>query len=218
LGFKEKSHLIPNFVNVKEFKRPYPMSEGHGNRVVMICRLDPFKDPLTVVEAFAYVVKEAPSATLEIVGDGPLYDTVRALILELGLEQSVFLRGRQADVRPFLWRNDVLVTGNAFLRVLEAWAAGLAVVASKEETTAKLIQDGKNGVLAEPKNPQKLASALLKTIQNPLFRKSLVENGYEIVGQFDVECVSKRFLGLYEAADNERLIRAKGLKPAIATF
>jgi glycosyltransferase involved in cell wall biosynthesis len=197
IGLGEKSHLIPNFVNTKNFQRPQIHDKRQNPGVVMICRLDPFKDPLTAIDAFRLVVKEVPETTLEVVGDGPLYQPIKDRISELGLEKSIFLRGKQFDVRPFLWSNDILITGNAFLTVLEAWSAGLAVIAAKEETTGKIITDGKDGVLVEPRNPQKLANALLHVLRNRDFHDVLVQNGFRTVTSYDIGPVSAKILGLY---------------------
>jgi glycosyltransferase involved in cell wall biosynthesis len=201
MGLGSKSWLIPNFVDTESFRRPVSFKgAGAGTRVVMVCRLDPFKDPLTAVQAFEHVVKEAPEATLQIVGDGPLYEPTKALIGELHLENSVFLTGRYADVRPFLWNSDVMLTGNAFLSVLEAWSAGTAVVAADAETTGKLISQGKNGVLVKPKAPKELASALLQVMKDSQYRGRLVRNGFETVNSYDVSRAGEKFLGIYGSA------------------
>jgi len=200
MGFRGKTGLIPNFVSTQNFKRPPVTLESKpGNRVTMVCRLDPFKDPITAVQAFALVVDKDPTAKLQIIGDGPLYSTIKKLIDELNLEASVYLAGQHTDVRPFLWNNDIFLTGNAFVSILEAWSAGLAVVATNGETSGKLISNGKNGVVVQPQNPQKLAAALLQVMQNPTYRESIVKNGLETVGIYDITSVGKQFLDIYRS-------------------
>jgi glycosyltransferase involved in cell wall biosynthesis len=214
MGLSSKSWLIPNFVDTQHFKRPVSFGDaGAGTRVVMVCRLDPFKDPLTAVQAFEHVIKDKPEATLQIVGDGPLYEPLKSLIGELHLENSVFLMGKHADVRPFLWNSDVMLTGNAFLSVLEAWSAGTAVVAADKETTGKLISQGKNGVLVKPKAPKELASALLQVMNDSRYRGRLVRNGFETVNSYDVSCAGEKFLGIYcSCIEKPSLVcEAKGL-------
>ncbi|MGD6851702.1 MAG: glycosyltransferase [Candidatus Bathyarchaeia archaeon] len=200
MGLTHKSHLIPNFIDTSNFKRPISTeSTAPGNRVVMVCRLDPFKDPLTAVQAFALVAKVEPLATLQIVGDGPLFEPMKRLIGELGLENNVFLMGQHADVRPFLWSNDIFLTGNAFISVLEAWSAGLAVVAVKGETTGKLIADGENGLLVQPNSPQELASALLQVMRDNSCRTAFVKRGLESADLFDVGRSGEHFLEIYRS-------------------
>jgi glycosyltransferase involved in cell wall biosynthesis len=200
MGFKHKSYLIPNFINTAHFKRPFIADNSSaGKRVVMVCRLDPFKDPLTAVEAFALVAKVEPKATLQIVGDGPLFEPMKRLIEELGLENNVFLMGQHVDVRPFLWGNDIFLTGNAFLSVLEAWSAGLGVVAANGETTGKLIDDGKNGLLVQPKNPQQLASALLQIMRDKPCREAFVKRGFETAVSYDISNSGEKFFEIYDS-------------------
>jgi glycosyltransferase involved in cell wall biosynthesis len=199
MGLNGKSYLIPNFINTKDFKAPSTEPLGQATGVVMICRLDPFKDPLTAVHAFKYIFEKEPKATLQVIGDGPLYGPIKALIDELGLEKNVFLLGKHSDVRPYLWKNQIFLTGNAFLSVLEAWSAGLAVVATNEETTSKLITDGKNGVLVPPRDPQKLAEALLQLMRNSEYRLALAQNGVETASLYDVSVSAKQICNIYQS-------------------
>ena len=199
LGLGDRSHLIPNFVNTRKFNRPTPLGEGSGTRVVMICRLDPFKDPLTAVRAFARVVKKEPEATLEIIGEGPLYEPIKCLIQKLGLVNSVFLRGIQTDVSAFLWKSDILLTGNAYLSILEAWSAGLAVVASREETTTQLISDRNNGFLVPPKDPNNLAAAILELMANKKIRVNLAKNGLNQAYLHDITVVAPKISSIYSS-------------------
>jgi glycosyltransferase involved in cell wall biosynthesis len=198
-GLGYKSHLIPNFVNVGLFSRPTSLNGGVGTKVVMVSRLDPFKDPITVIQAFRYVKNEVPEATLQVVGYGQLYDRLKLLIHTLHLDDAVFLLGRQTNVKRFLWNNDIFVTGDAYISVLEAWSAGLAVIATDAETNRQIISNGKDGILVPPKNPQKLASALLKIMKNNKLRIALASNGLETAKSYDISSVAPMVASIYES-------------------
>lgn len=199
LGFANKSQLVPNLVNVNSFARPANMTESPGNRAIIVSRLDPFKDPLNLVRAFAYVVREIPDATLQIIGNGPLHKQLEMLIRSLSLENSVFLLGRQENVKRFLWNSDVFLTGDAYISILEAWSAGLAVIAIEAETTKNLITDKKNGLVVPPGDPKRLALSILEVMKNEEYRRALAKNGLMSVKEHDIGLVAPKIAHIYES-------------------
>ncbi len=170
------SRLIPNFVNAHLFKRPASYKNGSGARIVMVSRLSKPKDPITPIRAFAKVVKMVPEATLTIVGYGPLYDDANCLVHDLNLEGSVTMVGMKSDVRKFLWESDIAIgTRGSYITTLEAWAAGLAVVAPDFGIMREIISNGENGLLSPPGNSDQLAFDLLSLIKNRALRMMIAE-------------------------------------------
>jgi glycosyltransferase involved in cell wall biosynthesis len=201
LGFGEKSILIPNFRNIKKFCRPVKkLSEFCflKNRVVLVSRLDYNKNPLNIIQAFNLVTKVVPDAKLQIIGDGPLYKSVQFLIRELDLQNSVKLYGRQSNVRKFLWNNNIFIATNAsYLALLEAWAAGLAVIAPKLGITRNLVKDQENGLLVDYDSAEEIANALIKLINSPDLQKKLIFNGMDNVKKYDIENVTPVIAKIY---------------------
>lgn len=200
MGYKKTSKLIPNFISTKHFVPPPTKKRVSGNRVLMISRLDETKDPLTAIRAFAYVIKEVPTATLQIVGYGPLYKEAKKLISELNLEESVSLLGKQSDVRSYLWNSDIFVsTRAAYIATLEAWASGLAVIAPNVGILKDVISDGENGLLVPPKEPRMLASAIASLLENNSLKNALARRGLETVQNHDIMNIASRFGLLYSS-------------------
>ena len=167
LGLGKKSRLIPNFVDTRLFNRPELSSGGSGTKLVMVSRLSKPKDPMTPIRAFAQVRKEVPEATFKIVGYGPLYQEANQLVQDLNLEEAVTFVGMKSDVRKFLWDSDIFIgTRGSYITTLEAWAAGLAVVAPDFGIMKEIVSNHENGLLAEPGNADQLASELIQTTSN----------------------------------------------------
>lgn len=90
---------------------------------------------------------------------------IKRLILELGVEDGVELVGFTKDIPAELAKLDAMVLPSLYgegmpMVVLEAMAAGLPVVATKVEGTPEAIEHGKQGLLAEPNDPDSLAHEL----------------------------------------------------------
>jgi glycosyltransferase involved in cell wall biosynthesis len=140
-----------------------------------------------------------PNATLQIVGYGPLYEEAAALIKKLHLEDIVSLTGPKRDVRECLWNSDVFVaTKSSYLACLEAWVAGLAVVAPKVGVFEDLISDDYNGVLVDPDGGD-WVSSLLRVFNDRRLRGTLAENGKRSVQSHDIHVVGKRIGDLYRS-------------------
>jgi len=200
LGLGQKSKLMPNFVEVKLFSRPASSNIESGTRVVMVSRLSLGKDPITPIRAFAKVKKEVPEATLEIVGYGPLYETAKELIQELHLEGAVTMVGKKSDVRNNLWKNDIFIgTRGSYIATLEAWAAGLAVIAPKFGIMKEVISDGENGLLVSPGDIDELASAMISLMKNKDFRKRIIKNGTQALKKHDIRSIAPSIANVYKS-------------------
>jgi glycosyltransferase involved in cell wall biosynthesis len=107
---------------------------------------------------------------LWIAGDGPLLPHLERLAARLGVADRVRFLGWREDVPELLASADLLVCpslheplGNV---VIEAWSAGLPVVATASDGPAGLIEDGETGILVPlPGDPGGGAAALACAIE-----------------------------------------------------
>jgi starch synthase (maltosyl-transferring) len=138
-------------------------------------RLDIQKGIPDLLDAAEQVVTRLPQWHLVIVGDGPL----RPWLLEQ-LSSRRLLAGRvhwlgpRSDVPGLLKTADLLVLASHWEGmpnvVLEAMAAGRAVVATAVEGTTDLVIPGQTGWLVPPRDPEALSRALLTAAQDHTLR------------------------------------------------
>jgi glycosyltransferase involved in cell wall biosynthesis len=126
-------------------------------------RLDPVKDFVTLVEAFARIVRAHPGALLVIVGDGSEREAVERRIRDCGLGAAVRLAGHRDDVRTLLPAADVYVNSSVFegisLTILEGMAACLPVVATRVGGTPEIVS-ARAGLLVPSRDAAALAAAV----------------------------------------------------------
>jgi glycosyltransferase involved in cell wall biosynthesis len=200
LGLGKKSYLIPNFINSGLFKRPDWIKNNSGTKIVIISRLSKPKDPITPIRAFALVKKEIPEATLQIVGYGPLFEYANRLVHDLGLDGSVTFVGMQSNVRKFMWDSDIIVgTRGSYITTLEAWAAGIVVVAPRFGIMKEIISDGETGFLTTPENIKELAAVLLNLIRNKTLRERIASNALYAVEKHDINKIGPVIYNLYRS-------------------
>jgi len=199
-GLGKKSRLVPNFVDARSFKRPLSNENGSGNRIVMVTRLSEEKDPITPIRAFAKVKNAVPEATFKIVGYGPLYECANREVQDLNLGGAVTFYGGQRDVRKILWDSDVFVgTRSGYLATLEAWAAGLAVVAPEFGIMKEIVSNGENGILSPLGDANQLADKLINLIRNKHLRTMIAENGIKASEKHDVQNVAPSIANIYKS-------------------
>jgi len=151
----------------------------------MIARLDPIKDHKSLILAFKKVYASHPNIKLFLAGKGPLYEDIKSLIEQLGLKDRVFLLGYYEDLYGLLSALDLYILSShlesAPLGVMEAMAAGLPVIATNAGGTGEIILDGKDGFLVPPRDPDKMAEAIIKVLNDPKKAKEMAKKGKEKV-------------------------------------
>src|SRR5207302_10208239 len=104
-----------------------------------------------LIEAFALVKQHVPNAHLVVVGGGPRLSELQKVSDRLGVSSCVHLVGYQERPQRFLRLMDVFALTSRSegmpLSVLEAWAAGVPVVASRVGGLPELVEHGRNGML-----------------------------------------------------------------------
>jgi glycosyltransferase involved in cell wall biosynthesis len=165
-------------------------------------------DPAKGVDVLLRALVSVPGATLELVGDGPERAGLEALARALALDDRVRFTGWTEDMAAAYDRFDVFVLPSrteAFpLTVLEAMAAGVAVVATDVGSVGEAIVDGTSGLLVRPDDAGALAGALTRVLRDDGLRRALAAQGANAVRAFSAGEMADRYEGLYRAPAGER--------------
>lgn len=205
----EKIFLIPNGVDIEEFK---PTIVNYSNRyvnVISVGRLLPNKGFEYLVEAANLVVSKKPEyVKFRIVGEGPHKKYLEDLVRSKGLTRYFEFLGKVSRV------SDVLKEGGIFVRpsltegmpltVLEAMASQLPIIATRVAGTPELIMHNETGLLVEPGNVHQLADAILVLSNSPEFAEKLGKNAREFIEraykhQYSWDAIAKKYLSLYRS-------------------
>jgi len=154
---------------------PEPRTATEARAIVgFVGRIEPRKNQLAVVEAFARARQRWPDLALELVGpvaDHLYADLVRQAITAAGLDDAVRLTGPVPDVAPYVRRWCAFVSASLDegqgLAVLEAMALGVPVVAAKTRGIEDYM-DMATGVLIARPTPAALARGLEQVLARPV--------------------------------------------------
>ena len=177
----DRMTVIHNGVNLEYF-RPAAVPRPPNRQVVLcIARLVPEKDHETLITAFARVAARHPEAELWLVGDGPRQKAIRRLADGLLSPRQVRFIPGQSDLLPLLQQSSLLALSSVQEGlpnvVLEAMAAGLAVVATNVGGLSEVVKHGETGWLVAPKDVVGLAKAISHLLANDTVRAAFGQAG-----------------------------------------
>jgi glycosyltransferase involved in cell wall biosynthesis len=171
----------------------------------LISRLEPQKDPMAIVRAAAILrARGIDNLRFAIVGNGALWDPLKAEIERLDLSDKVRLFPFRGGVQSYLRALDLFVLPSLWeslpISVLEAMACRVPVLASEVCGTPEAISDGVNGRLVPPGDPETLAAALEELVSDRRRLEELGEAGFESMGRdFTLDRMVRQTAAVYEA-------------------
>jgi glycosyltransferase involved in cell wall biosynthesis len=148
-------------------------------RLVMVARFEPQKDHATLLQALAGL-RDQPWE-MDLIGDGPLMESMESLAATLGLGDRVRFLGQRRDVDQILAQAQVsLLVSNweGFpLSILEAMRAGLPVVASSVGGFSEWVLDEETGYLVPRRGAELLRDRISRLLRTPALRAQLGAKG-----------------------------------------
>lgn len=167
--------------------------------VVSVGRLVAQKNHAAAVRALAAV----PGASLVVIGAGPLRAAVLQAADEWGVAPRVVLPGQRADARSVMAAADVVVLPSRWeglpLVGLEALAARTPLVAADVVGIRELFDGGVHCLLADPEDPDALAAAIRRVLDDGALRERIVDNGAALVSEYTEETMVGRFWDRYKS-------------------
>jgi glycosyltransferase involved in cell wall biosynthesis len=183
---ESKLLYLPNPLRTESDPAPEQMREP---MILNVGRLHRQKGQDLLIRAFAAVAAELPGWRLCIVGEGEERPRLQVLIVSLSLADRVELAGRTDD--PFSWYRRASIfafpsrfegTPNA---LLEAMFCHLPVVVSDAAPSVlELVQDGREGLVADGEDVKSLSRALLKLARDEELRGQLGAAAARQAGRF----------------------------------
>jgi glycosyltransferase involved in cell wall biosynthesis len=197
-----RAFFIPTFPDIAEappVDRASLATPKDAKVLLTLSRLHPKKGLDTFLQALATM----PDCYGWLAGDGPLRRELEGLAIELGVMERVRFLGWRTDRDALLRAADVCVLPSRYepfgTVILEAWAAGVPLVACRSAGPAAHIGDNANGLLVPVDDAEKLAQAMRQAFTNSELRQRLIAEGYvAYTKSYTREAVTQQWIGLYQ--------------------
>ncbi|MCM8783134.1 MAG: glycosyltransferase [Candidatus Omnitrophica bacterium] len=210
----ERIRIIPRGVNMEKFRYiPYSKKSKTPYYIGMIGRLTPWKGHPYFLRAMARVARVFPHVRILIVGDAHnkkrYEEELKILSKRLGLDNITEFIPSLRDVSTIMERLNLLVHASIepepFGRVIiEAQASGVPVVATRLGGPVEIIEDEKTGLLVAPLDPEDMAKAVIRIMQDEDLALRISESSYEKVKEkYNLDNFAQATLKVYEEVLNK---------------
>jgi glycosyltransferase involved in cell wall biosynthesis len=208
-----KIAVIHNSIDASRFAKPLPTHRDQlralfPNPPVRIVgaggRLSPEKGFAVLIEAAKEILRIVPSVGFVLFGDGPLRDTLQRKINVAGLQDSFVLAGFRHDLDHLLPFLDLLAvpsfTEGLSNVILEAFAAGVPVVATSVGGTPEIVDDEVSGFLIAPGDVSGLAKRIAQLLNSNILARTMGEQGRQrVIRDFTFEAQAAAYRKLFDS-------------------
>lgn len=192
----------------------FPTIAGHS-LLLSVARIDPVKNQAWLVRQMPSILARHPATMLVLVGACTNADYGAGLhreIRQLGLEGRVLLTGGLPPRDPRLTGLMQLASAAILpslnetfgLVIVEAWAAGLPMLANRSAGSLELLRDGENGFLFNAETPGGFHEQLDRALLDPACRARLIAAGHDSASRFDTVTMAGQVKQLYARLTGEK--------------
>ena len=170
--------------------------------VITAAALETGKGYETIIKAAKILKNTHTDVFFVCLGKGKHKTELKRMIADLYLTTRVFFLGFKPNVRTYLRASDVFILvskeegfGGS---ILEAYAEGLPVIASKTGGLPELVKDGKTGIIVPVDDPHALAEKILYLKNNSNIRKKFSRASLILVKAYSSQRIIKKIAAVYQ--------------------
>jgi len=198
--------LLPNGTPIDSFAKT--TSEDGVLNLIMVARFTPEKDHDRAINIVRLAVDKGVQLKLLLLGDGPLFEPIKAKVMSLDLNQSVEFIGYTNDVKRWLMKADLLLmtskTEGMPMSVLEAMSYGLPVVSTPVGALPNLVSGSGCGEICNT-DDDFVACIQRYTLKTTLGTEAKQAWNY-IDQNYSIRVQRKKLDSLYQALSGDRYV------------
>lgn len=201
---EKRIFVLPNSIDYSEFNSIQRINElSNQNSIILgtVGRVERSKGINYLLLAMKKILFKYPDTKLEIIGEGSALKDLQILSNKLNISNSVKFFGKLANPIPNYKRMSIFILPSLLegfgIVLLEAMAAGVPVIATNVNGIKEVVVDGESGILVSPKDPDAIANAVFKIIEQPQLSNKLIEKGLLRAKLFNIQVHLKKLENFY---------------------
>lgn len=199
--------IIPNGIDTETFNpqvQPLAQYENYSPKILFLGRLEPRKGFKYLLKALPLVKEKFPNLLLIVVGAGLFGYSYKEYVTEEVQANVHFVGLIENEARPAYYATcDVFCAPSIGYEsfgivLLEAMATGKPVVASDISGYRTILEEGREGLFAPPRDPQGIANALIKILSNRELQQKMGEAGRIKALKFSWKSIARQVEDYYQ--------------------
>lgn len=174
----------------EEFRRKNNIS-SEDFIMLTIAEFKPDKNHEFILNQIPALKKEIPNLKVLLAGTGKLFDEMKALSKELGIDEYVEFLGYCRNVDELCGLSDVLVSAcrreGLPINIIEGMASGLPIVCAAIRGQTDIIKNGENGFLYKLEDSAEFKQRVIEIYKDKSLRKKMSDNNIVDVEKFSLE-------------------------------
>ncbi|TDS13881.1 glycosyltransferase family 4 protein [Sphingobacterium paludis] len=207
-----KIHHIYHGIHVSKWIRKKGLEELTKKdkiNLLLVGRLVAKKGIDYLLEAMLLLRQSDYSIACTIIGDGPQHPSLTQFIKQHKLRDLVTIQTSmpQDHLQKYYLEADIFVLPSLIAAdgdrdglpnvLLEAMAVGVPIIATDVSAIGELIQDERTGLLIHQRDPQAIARAVIRMIEDYQLCRNLSEAGKQHIETFDIQESTNKLLHLF---------------------
>lgn len=195
-----RARVVPNLIDVSRFR--FREREPLGPRLLSTRNLEPGYRVEDTIRAFGLLRKRYPHACLTVAGYGTQEALLRRVADEVAPGAVRFVGRLEREAIPRLYDDaDIFVNAsvvdNQPLSILEAFAAGCAVVTTAPGDIPNMVEDGRTGLIVPLRDPRATASAVASLLEQPARAREMARQAHRQVHDHDWARLRSGWVAVY---------------------
>ena len=196
--------MIPNGVDGKTFKPKQNGEYTDETRILSLGRLTEQKGITYILDALGKILQERSnlkgSIFFDIVGDGPLRESLEIQVKNLGLQDVVLFHGWASREKiPLFYQNaDLFILPSSeegmSNSMLEAMASGLPIITTQVSGCEELVKSGENGLLVQDR--VNLVPTLTEFLDNREIWRTMGKRSLAMSKSFNWKQIAEDYINL----------------------
>lgn len=211
---KNKIHLLYHGFDMQEYtnissKRIEDLKEKYKTFdypvVGVVSTFQELKGIKYIIEAFKLLLSKYPNAILVLANaKGKDYDKIQKQLIEMIPEKSFIEIPFEDDISALFHIFDVFIhvpidkSVEAFGQVyIESMACGTPCVCTLSGIANEIIENKKNAIVVDYKNPNQIYDAVIEMLENKELRENIIKNAKKSVNQFSLQEMLNKLEKIY---------------------
>ncbi|MDL2292007.1 glycosyltransferase family 4 protein [Acholeplasma sp. OttesenSCG-928-E16] len=205
VGIKVDRFKIEQKESVRRFYRNQLNIDEETLVLIYVAEVNKNKNQKYLLKAISELTKTIKNVVLLLVGPDHSGGKTRRSATKMMLDSNIKFLGWRSDIPQLLCCSDVYVASSIRegfgINLIEAMAAGLPAIATRNRGHSTIIDDGVNGYLVDLKDFQEMKDCIIRVVENKIETEAIIKNALHNIFKYDQDAITDNILEIFKKVE-----------------